>query len=273
MSAAEPVRPDTVDAFLKAFRASGLDPRAFCPAYGLAEHTVGVTVRGQRLAHVDRDALGTQRAARALLADGALPVVYTRTDDDDARPPTPDAPTATAAPDLLAALTRVVSSFARLSLGPDDDLQRHLHLDSLQAVELGMALERVAGRGVSAATLQRCATLRALARHLSGAAPSTRLALLAGPPEPVPALLAPPLFLRARDLGALAATLGRTRRIYALEPVGERFDEVIDALLEGALERLEGARRCVLVGRRSAASWRTRWPRGSPRAAWRCPGW
>jgi acyl-CoA synthetase (AMP-forming)/AMP-acid ligase II len=54
MSAAEPVRPDTVDAFLKAFRASGLDPRAFCPAYGLAEHTVGVTVRGQRLAHVDR---------------------------------------------------------------------------------------------------------------------------------------------------------------------------------------------------------------------------
>jgi acyl-CoA synthetase (AMP-forming)/AMP-acid ligase II/thioesterase domain-containing protein/phytoene dehydrogenase-like protein/acyl carrier protein len=444
MSAAEPVRPDTVDAFLKAFRASGLDPRAFCPAYGLAEHTVGVTVRGQRLAHVDRDALVTHRAARpgdfalvgngtaptgidvrvvdpdsrralapgeigeiwvdspskalgywgqpersaerfeariegsdgaraylrtgdegffwqgelfvtgrltdavivrgrnhaapdleralggahpalrpggvyalqdplgeallvaaelnavdaaedlpaidaalraalarahhlaartvvllpprtlprttsgkpqrtkarALLADGALPVVYTRTADDDARPPTPDAPTATAtaAPDLLQALTRVVSSFARQGLGPDDDLQRHLHLDSLQAVELGMALERVAGRAVSAATLQRCTTLRGLARHLSGAAPSTRLALLAGPPEPVPALLAPPLFLRARDLGALAATLGRARRVYALEPVGERFDEVIDALLEGALERLEGARRCVLVG-------------------------
>ena len=53
MSAAEPVRPETVDAFLRAFKPSKLDPRAFCPAYGLAEHTVGVSVRGRASARLD----------------------------------------------------------------------------------------------------------------------------------------------------------------------------------------------------------------------------
>lgn len=41
MSAAEPVRPATVDAFYAAFGPSGLGPAVQCPAYGLAEHTGG----------------------------------------------------------------------------------------------------------------------------------------------------------------------------------------------------------------------------------------
>ncbi|WP_264033257.1 AMP-binding protein [Mycobacterium riyadhense] len=48
MSAAEPVRADTTDRFLQAFAVTGLRPEAFCPCYGLAEHTVAVTVCGSR---------------------------------------------------------------------------------------------------------------------------------------------------------------------------------------------------------------------------------
>jgi acyl-CoA synthetase (AMP-forming)/AMP-acid ligase II len=48
MSAGEPIRPANVDAFLEAFAPAGLDPDAFFPAYGLAEHTVGVAVGGRR---------------------------------------------------------------------------------------------------------------------------------------------------------------------------------------------------------------------------------
>ncbi len=59
MSAAEPVRPDTMDRFLAAFAASGLRPEALCPAYGLAEHAVGVTVGGRGRLQLDRTALET----------------------------------------------------------------------------------------------------------------------------------------------------------------------------------------------------------------------
>ena len=70
MSAAEPIRPDTVRSFLDAFAASRLDPRAFCPAYGLAEHTVGVTVRGRARLTLDRGAL--EREGRVVpTPDGA----------------------------------------------------------------------------------------------------------------------------------------------------------------------------------------------------------
>ena len=57
MSAAEPIRRTTVDGFLEAFAESKLSPRAFCPAYGLAEHTVGVSVAGSQRLEVDREAL------------------------------------------------------------------------------------------------------------------------------------------------------------------------------------------------------------------------
>ncbi len=68
MSAAEPIRASTVDAFLECFADAGLPPEAFCPAYGLAEHTVGVSVAGRRRLRVDRALLELQR--RVALAGG-----------------------------------------------------------------------------------------------------------------------------------------------------------------------------------------------------------
>ncbi|WP_310777903.1 non-ribosomal peptide synthetase/type I polyketide synthase [Mycobacterium sp. Z3061] len=65
MSAAEPVSADTTDRFLDAFAVCGLRREAFCPAYGLAEHTVGVTVFGRSSMRVDRNRLETQRIAVA----------------------------------------------------------------------------------------------------------------------------------------------------------------------------------------------------------------
>ncbi|WP_370948895.1 fatty acyl-AMP ligase [Amycolatopsis sp. cg5] len=57
LSAAEPIRPSTVDNFFAAFSVSGLRPETFCPAYGLAEHTVSVTMGGQSRLWVDKIAL------------------------------------------------------------------------------------------------------------------------------------------------------------------------------------------------------------------------
>jgi acyl-CoA synthetase (AMP-forming)/AMP-acid ligase II len=46
-SAAEPVRAATVDALFRALEPCGLAPTAFCPSYGLAEHTLGVSMWGR----------------------------------------------------------------------------------------------------------------------------------------------------------------------------------------------------------------------------------
>ncbi|MEC9465971.1 MAG: AMP-binding protein, partial [Myxococcota bacterium] len=46
MSAAEKVRDSTLNQFHAAFADCGFRPETFCPAYGLAEHTVGVTING-----------------------------------------------------------------------------------------------------------------------------------------------------------------------------------------------------------------------------------
>ena len=70
MSAAEPIRPSTVDAFVEDFAVAGFDRRAFCPAYGLAEHTVGVSVAGRRRLQVDRSLLEVERRVVAV-DDGA----------------------------------------------------------------------------------------------------------------------------------------------------------------------------------------------------------
>ncbi len=64
MSAAEPIQPETVRAFLSAFEASRFRPDAFCPAYGLAEHTVGVSVKGRARVRADRDALEREGVVR-----------------------------------------------------------------------------------------------------------------------------------------------------------------------------------------------------------------
>ncbi|WP_082115537.1 fatty acyl-AMP ligase [Lentzea aerocolonigenes] len=72
MSAAEPIRVSTVDSFYAAFAVSGLLRSSFYPAYGLAEHTVSVSMGGQAVLHLDRASL--QRGEVVQAADG-LPVV------------------------------------------------------------------------------------------------------------------------------------------------------------------------------------------------------
>jgi acyl-CoA synthetase (AMP-forming)/AMP-acid ligase II len=61
LSAAEPIRPATVDAFFAAFAASGIDRAAFFPAYGLAEHTVSVSMGGRAVLRVNRAAIENGR--------------------------------------------------------------------------------------------------------------------------------------------------------------------------------------------------------------------
>jgi acyl-CoA synthetase (AMP-forming)/AMP-acid ligase II len=62
MSSAEPVRAPTVDAFLRAFAVSKFPPTAFCPSYGLAEHSVGLTTFGKIRVIVDRYQLEHNRS-------------------------------------------------------------------------------------------------------------------------------------------------------------------------------------------------------------------
>ncbi|MET8826274.1 fatty acyl-AMP ligase [Streptomyces sp. NPDC004610] len=62
MSAAEPIRADAMDRFFDAFAVTGLRREAFYPAYGLAEHTVSVTMGGRARLRLDRAALGGGRA-------------------------------------------------------------------------------------------------------------------------------------------------------------------------------------------------------------------
>ena len=64
MSAGEPVHYDTLRDFTAAFAASGLEPRAFCPAYGLAEHVVAVSIGGARLYHLDKSELTLRHRLR-----------------------------------------------------------------------------------------------------------------------------------------------------------------------------------------------------------------
>ncbi|WP_167978523.1 fatty acyl-AMP ligase [Lentzea indica] len=72
MSAAEPVRASTVDAFCTAFASAGLRRSSFYPAYGLAEHTVSVSMGGKAVLRLDRAAL--QRGEVLASPDG-LPVM------------------------------------------------------------------------------------------------------------------------------------------------------------------------------------------------------
>ena len=65
MTAAEPVRDTTTHRFLEAFAVCGLRPEVFCPAYGLAEHTLAVTVWGRSSLRVDRRQLEMDRLAVA----------------------------------------------------------------------------------------------------------------------------------------------------------------------------------------------------------------
>jgi len=71
LCAAEPIRAGTVENFYAAFDACGLRRSTFHPAYGLAEHTVSVTMGGRSMVRFDRKALalGEVKAAGESQAD------------------------------------------------------------------------------------------------------------------------------------------------------------------------------------------------------------
>jgi len=64
---AEPVLPDTLEAFAERFAPFGLAPRVLAPVYGLAEATLGVAFtpvgRGPLVERIERDALERERRA------------------------------------------------------------------------------------------------------------------------------------------------------------------------------------------------------------------
>jgi thioester reductase-like protein len=62
--AAEPVKPDTYTRFLQAFQPRGLKSESFFVAYGLAENTLAVSLRGRNIISVNKNALALGKARR-----------------------------------------------------------------------------------------------------------------------------------------------------------------------------------------------------------------
>lgn len=54
VSGGEPVSPKTVDYFHYKLKETGLDPKSYKPSYGLAEHTIAITMCGKKRFEVDR---------------------------------------------------------------------------------------------------------------------------------------------------------------------------------------------------------------------------
>jgi len=62
MVAAEPVKPDTYTKFLQAFQPYGLRSESFFVAYGLAENTLAVSLRGRNIISVNKNAVALGKA-------------------------------------------------------------------------------------------------------------------------------------------------------------------------------------------------------------------
>src|SRR5579859_5385662 len=62
MVAAEPVKPDTYTRFLEAFQPYGLKSESFFVAYGLAENTLAVSLRGRNIISVNKNAIALGKA-------------------------------------------------------------------------------------------------------------------------------------------------------------------------------------------------------------------
>ena len=62
MVAAEPVKPDTYTRFLEAFQPYGLKSESFFVAYGLAENTLAVSLRGRNIISVNKNAVALGKA-------------------------------------------------------------------------------------------------------------------------------------------------------------------------------------------------------------------
>lgn len=70
LNAAEPIQASTLDNFLDTFQSSNLNPNTSSPSYGLAEHTIGVTVNGKQRINIDKAQLQQQQ------------IMITNTDDN-----------------------------------------------------------------------------------------------------------------------------------------------------------------------------------------------
>ena len=78
MCAAEPVKPDTYTRFLEAFQPYGLKSESFYVAYGLAENTLAVSLRGRNIVSVNKRALALGKARMTTEVseiDGAAQIV------------------------------------------------------------------------------------------------------------------------------------------------------------------------------------------------------
>ena len=77
---AEPVSPETQDAFAARFAAFGFDPRALTPVYGLAEATLGVAFtpvgRGPRYDRVVREEMQRRGFAKATAGSGSAAITF-----------------------------------------------------------------------------------------------------------------------------------------------------------------------------------------------------
>ena len=77
---AEPVSPETQNAFAARFAAFGFDPKALTPVYGLAEATLGVAFtpvgRGPRYDRVEREEMQRRGLARATEEPGAAAITF-----------------------------------------------------------------------------------------------------------------------------------------------------------------------------------------------------
>jgi thioester reductase-like protein len=60
--AAEPVKPDTYTRFLEAFQPHGLKSASFFVAYGLAENTLAVSLRGRNIISINKNAVALGKA-------------------------------------------------------------------------------------------------------------------------------------------------------------------------------------------------------------------
>lgn len=76
LCSAEPIQLSTIQEFTQAFAPAHFAPEAFCPGYGLAEHTGGATIFGRSFLHLDRAALEQRRVEpQATATAGSVAIV------------------------------------------------------------------------------------------------------------------------------------------------------------------------------------------------------
>ncbi|OZM70811.1 hypothetical protein CFN78_23095 [Amycolatopsis antarctica] len=75
-SSGEIVQPSTVEKFFSVFKSTGITREMFCPGYGLAEHTLSVSMGTGGPLALDRDQLEQGRAVPAAEGSSRVPAVF-----------------------------------------------------------------------------------------------------------------------------------------------------------------------------------------------------